>query len=275
MAYPAHLAIEFQRLYTPTAFREERILWRAVIQLNIVRSIRTILDALNSATSPPASPPNSPRSHHRSLSTRPRPRLPSTISGPSSDNIPRPGPSEHYSNGFTRTDSGNESEPDYDSEPRYSRSTTSSTTLASSPLEALKARLLPLCHVESLLIAKLIPPNEDEATHLAGPSHSGYQSTGSTSQRPCISQEVFVRPGPGWKGALARARVHYPSDSQKSDDGMSTRPTSAGNTGLETADEPQEVLHQCRRDMIQLWADAGVRDILKRKKIRLEEASGL
>ncbi|KAK0205657.1 G-alpha-domain-containing protein, partial [Armillaria fumosa] len=36
---------EFQRLYTPTAFREERILWRAVIQLNIVRSIRTILDA--------------------------------------------------------------------------------------------------------------------------------------------------------------------------------------------------------------------------------------
>ncbi|GAW02896.1 G-alpha-domain-containing protein [Lentinula edodes] len=28
---------QFQRLYTPTAFREERILWRGVIQLNIVR----------------------------------------------------------------------------------------------------------------------------------------------------------------------------------------------------------------------------------------------
>ena len=41
-----HHPAKFQRLYTPTAFREERILWGAVIQLNILRSIRTILDAL-------------------------------------------------------------------------------------------------------------------------------------------------------------------------------------------------------------------------------------
>ena len=39
----AYHPVEFQRLYTPTAFREERILWGAV---NILRSIRTILDAL-------------------------------------------------------------------------------------------------------------------------------------------------------------------------------------------------------------------------------------
>lgn len=50
---------------------------------------------------------------------------------------------------------------------------------------------------------------------------------------------------------------------------------SAGNTGLETTDEPQEVLHSCRRDMMQLWNDPGVRDVLRRRKIRLEEASGL
>ena len=41
-----HHPAEFQRLYTPTAFCEEHILWRAAIQLNILRSIRTILDAL-------------------------------------------------------------------------------------------------------------------------------------------------------------------------------------------------------------------------------------
>jgi hypothetical protein len=40
------LFTEFQRLYTPTAFREERAIWRSVIQLNLVRSIRTIMDAV-------------------------------------------------------------------------------------------------------------------------------------------------------------------------------------------------------------------------------------
>ena len=38
--------LEFQRLYTPNAFREERILWRSVIQLNLVRSVRAVLDAV-------------------------------------------------------------------------------------------------------------------------------------------------------------------------------------------------------------------------------------
>jgi guanine nucleotide-binding protein subunit alpha len=49
---------------------------------------------------------------------------------------------------------------------------------------------------------------------------------------------------------------------------------SAGNTGLETPDELQEVLSSCRRDMIELWNDPGIREILRRKKIRLEDASG-
>jgi len=53
------------------------------------------------------------------------------------------------------------------------------------------------------------------------------------------------------------------------------RPNSAGNTGLETADEPQEVLYSCQRDLISLWNDRAVREILKRKKVRLEEFPGL
>lgn len=40
---------EFQRLYTPSAFRDERVLWRSVIQLNVVRSVRTILDTVTDA----------------------------------------------------------------------------------------------------------------------------------------------------------------------------------------------------------------------------------
>ena len=169
----------------------------------------------------------------------------------------------------------------------------SSSTIALTPLDALKARLAPLEHIEALLVAKLVPPNEDEPTQLAPPGSSylpsptdsyfsqtngrGYSNQRSHSWR---NQEVFIRPGHGWKGGLARARVNnspgYPAVSGSGSGSSSTqRPTSAGNTGLETPDEAQEVLNSCRDDMMRLWHDEGVRDVLRRKKVRLEEGSGL
>ncbi len=247
---------EFQRLYTPTAFREERILWRAVIQLNIVRSIRTILDAV----ARPASPSTSPvRGHRRSPSNK---RKPSHSKGGSNDFVAF----SQDSSIDARLDSGNESEPDSDPDNHFYRSQPPLPPPSSS-FDELRMRLLPLKHIEQLLIAKLVPPDEDEATHLAGPSHSSSVRT----------SEIFVRPGPAWKGGLARARVHYPSstsiDTSSSSGG--SRPVSAGDIGLETPDEPQEVLHSCRRDMIHLWSDKGVRRVLKKKRIRVEEFPGL
>ncbi|KAH9477521.1 Guanine nucleotide-binding protein alpha-4 subunit [Psilocybe cubensis] len=335
---------QFQRLYTPTAFREERILWRAVIQLNIVRSIRIILDALSGPM--PNSPYSSPRARNRSLSRGRAPPLPSNYSPPfppqshAPDNMdqmdyPRRNghghdmnfsyvnhplypprqpqrhqipPTHHYNDPDLDDDLddsdtdfavGNNSypssPPNFNGSPRSHPSGSSTTTLAQSPLEALKARLLPLRHIEALLIAKLVPPNEEEATHLAGPSHyqngqpsptdsqfshhtlhhngRPYRHQRSQSYR---NQEIFVRPGPGWKGGLARARVNFPdySDASSQSSSNGQRPMSAGNTGLESPDEPQEVLHSCKRDMIQLWNDEAVRDVLRRRKIRLEDASG-
>ena len=108
-------------------------------------------------------------------------------------------------------------------------------------LELLRQRLMPLRHVEALLIAKLVPPNEHEATHL-GNHH-----------------EVFVRPGFAWK--VAR--------------GSGGRPISAGTTGIETQDEVQEVFYRCRDDLLALWRDDTVRRVLRRRKIRLEESPGL
>lgn len=131
-------------------------------------------------------------------------------------------------------------------------------------LELLRMRLLPLRHIETLLIAKLVPPNEEEATHLG---HKGKSTTGSISSgsdRSAHNQEVFVRPGASWKGVLARGVSR-----------INGRPMSAGTTGLETKDEPQEVLFQCRKDIMTLWSDPAVRDILRRRKIRLEEFPGL
>ncbi|KAG1741523.1 G-alpha-domain-containing protein [Suillus paluster] len=189
----------FQKLYTPTAFHEERILWRSVIQLNIVRSVRTILDALSDL------------------------RLPHLDSG-----------------GEDSDDSG-----------------------ANLPqeLEMLQMRLTPLRHIEALLIAKLIPPSEDEATSIIGSSAiSAYHSHRSRSSEHSRTQEVFVRPGATWKGALAKT--------------TRTRPISLGNTGMQTRDEAQEVIHSCSYDIMVLWNDRLVREVLRRRKIRLEESSG-
>ncbi|KAF9003323.1 guanine nucleotide binding protein, alpha subunit [Cyathus striatus] len=324
---------QFQRLYTPTAFREERILWRAVIQLNIVRSIRTILEALSSTsqTSPPTSPYSSPRSRARSISRPPQPSAP-VPPLPVSDSYNGNGNGNgngidvmgyhnhnHSHNHFGTVNSaasGTDMQFSYGSPPRVGRhpsyaqhqhhihhqyhdsedadsdsdaggimyrSSPSSTTIASSPIEALKSRLQPLRHVEAMLIAKLVPPNEDEATHLGvlNPPPHHHHVTASTSSA-YRNQEIFIRPGPGWRGALSRARVTGPTSYSGSDDsGSSTghnnssgRPLSAGNTGLETQDECQEILHQCRRDIMALWGDEGVREILRRKKIRLEEFPG-
>ncbi|KAG6857042.1 hypothetical protein H0H87_010396 [Tephrocybe sp. NHM501043] len=308
---------QFQRLYTPTAFREERVLWRAVIQLNIVRSIRIILETLTASPtqkSPRSSPFSSPRSRARSIS-RPPPPIPPL---PPSEYPPPPwnsnsngdGHGAGYSNGTGNGNgNGNSTFADYndDSDGADSdsemlspgRSNPSSTTLIPSPLEALKTRLQPLRHIEALLIAKLVPPNEDEATHLgipstaaasnayptpasSSPSHAPLHSHTNSHAQQSFSfrtQEIFVRPGAGWKGVLSKARVNSPSHhshspSSDEDDPRGARPTSAGNTGLETPDEPQEVLHHCRKDMMLLWGDDVVREILLRKKVRLEELPG-
>ncbi|KAF9484836.1 G-alpha-domain-containing protein [Pholiota conissans] len=314
---------QFQRLYTPTAFREERILWRAVIQLNIVRSIRTIIEALSSPM--PNSPYSSPRSRARSISRTRHPPFPpnnphyspqSHAADSSSNNghangsrsnghgngngdlqfsyggspscpppVPRQPRQNYYSDPDIDYDPDSDTEftiantpyphgsPNYaNGSPRSHPSGSSTTTLAHTPFEVLKARLLPLQHIEALLIAKLVPPNEEEATQLAGP---GAPSPTDHSYRS--QQEIFVRPGPGWKGGLSRARVHFPGNYEAYDSPTMSnghRPMSAGNTGLETPDEPQEVLHSCRKDMIQLWGDENVRDVLRRRKIRLEEGSG-
>lgn len=129
-------------------------------------------------------------------------------------------------------------------------------SILSDDLVALKERLKPLRHIENILVAKLVPPNEAEATHL------GNRPDIISSSQNRKDQEIFVRPGMGWHGALLRGA-------------RSSRPTSAGSTGLETPDDTQCVLGSCRADMIALWQNPTVRAMLQRRKVRLEELPGL
>ncbi|KAJ6491248.1 guanine nucleotide binding protein, alpha subunit [Mycena vitilis] len=287
---------QFQRLYTPTAFREERILWRAVIQLNLVRSIRTILEALDAPFS----------SSSPSPSSSPRARVPSAsmlaLAGPSGSHSPPMGvglplpsttaditdptlaygypasPSYGYDGGV---DSDPESDPEnrstyhgagsafqYGSPGRSSRfavnmngngngsawegngvGASNGANNGTAAWDALRLRLLPLQHAEALLIARLVPPNEDEPTRFAPPSDA--DALGADRDRG--GREIFVRPGNRWKGP---------------------RPASPSASPARADDAPQEALTACAPAMRALWADRGVREVLRRRKVRLEEGPG-
>ncbi|EIN09070.1 G-alpha-domain-containing protein [Punctularia strigosozonata HHB-11173 SS5] len=188
---------QFQRLYTPNAFREERILWRAVIQLNLVRSVRTILEALTDAR-----------------------------------------------RGRTRVHSDDESDSDGQLD-------------VTDELDAFQLRLLALRHVEAILIAKLVPPNEEEATRLGNGYAPGHGHGGA--DHPWRTQEVFVRPTTKWKGALANGKGKEHAAAQR---------------GPGSMEEVTDILHSCRDDMIELWNNTTVRALLRRRKLRLEESPG-
>lgn len=160
-------------------------------------------------------------------------------------------------------------------------------------VRALKSRLSPIRDIEQRLIGLLVPPDEEEATHLGNGTLGGngihYTTSAPISARPPARNnnntntgpgEVFVRPTSMWRGALARARVTYPSffgdDGNASSDssGESSASGGAGTRSLDGSDDIQEILNALCGDMIQLWEDPNVRGVLKRHKIRLEEGSG-
>lgn len=327
---------QFQRLYTPTAFREERVLWRAVIQLNIVRSIRTILDALDVYSSPQLSPYSSPHNRARSLARHPPlPDLPGAAGGVPSASVSPPRHSRMHLHRYhahaVDSDGGGGGDSDGDYEPPVASGSTSNKTIAtdhrsrhtiptddpssslpqhhqyhyhyqqqtyySNHIQVLKSRLSPIRHIEQLLISRLVPPNEEEPTHLGNGSiggsalhfgaafgskiPAGSSSPSSRGGSGSGSGEVFVRPTTNWRGALARARVSYPSFISGSDRGTSSDNSSGCESGNRSSTDPegntnetQETLNTLCRDMVQLWQDPGVREVLKRKKIRLEEESG-
>ena len=227
---------EFQRIYTPTAFREERIHWRVIIQLNVIRSVHTILGAVAA---------------YRRQTSRSRAR---TLSGwDSRSQVPSVG-TDGKGKGKGRMDP----ESDLDDDERAINPATRSSYADSysedefqedSELDAIAQRLVPLWRVEAMLKERLVPPSEDE------PADLGAGAVGFTASALGIAKEVFVRPG-RWRSG-----------------GAGTRPATA--VAVEAADEGQRVLFECRFDLMQLWASMRVREILALRRIRPEEESGL
>jgi guanine nucleotide-binding protein alpha-1 subunit len=78
--------------------------------------------------------------------------------------------------------------------------------------------------------------------------------------------EVAVRSRDGWRSALEKFRTR-PQDAQET--------ARAADARVRKAAEVNEVVVGCAEDMKALWEDGAVQEMLRRKKIRIEEEPGL
>ncbi|KAJ4483690.1 guanine nucleotide binding protein, alpha subunit [Lentinula aciculospora] len=191
----------FQLINSPKAFKAERASWRAVIQLNVARSIRIIIDAMTKASS---SSPESPGSLD-------------DLSIPDSENeLP---------------------------------------TLTAEHLK-LKMRLSPLLQVEESLWRRLSPST----------AVNFETSLTSITNIPHFTQpaEVYVQSSMAWKSTFSRLVS------------TSTRRSGESDTDIDFDDpkDPGVILNNCAEDMIKLWHDPTIRDLLSALKIRLEDMPG-
>lgn len=240
-------------LYAPNSFQVEAPAWRPIVYLNVVRSVRRILEALtlaeldsserdsSDALFSPSSPPGSP--------TPMSPRRPSLALA--ADELAA----------FSRF--------------RYS--------------------LSPLLTVEDRLIRLLSDPDEDsgEATHLdrlpwntVEPNPNGGSAFGArpdnlptgyvqvdpptstrTAFRGTDNREVWV--GGGWKRALGKL------SKKKSSNSINARHSKRGGVDWsQDPDDPIHVLMGCKNDMAALWNDPRVREVLRKRRVRIEESPG-
>ena len=244
----------FQLLYSPSSWRAERITWRAVIYLNLVRSIRRILAALDD--------------YHVSAGGASLPFVNSDVlvgeADPLETNLPRPAnldklSLEHPEFQSLDKDTFHPSSP-VTSSLRVEHVVT--TGLLPRPLLELSMRLSPLSQIESILISALSsadPIQDDfEATHV-GTLNFGGDLPALSKPRGELSISASV-----WMKAL-RSKVSGGRDSTSSRDcdNILAREDIAGT------------LRACRQDMISLWDDPYVRKVLAERRYRPQDSSGL
>ncbi|KAH7105091.1 G-alpha-domain-containing protein [Auriculariales sp. MPI-PUGE-AT-0066] len=181
---------QFQLAYTPSAFKSERATWRGVIQLNVVRSVRLILDTVMDAVEPNTQPVDGeepPVDYHVRLTP------------------------EH---------------------------------------EALCKRLDALRVAELKLMSKFRAPAEEGETYALAPVP---ENVVPDAKEPSVRAD--------WKRPLRALR-----NSNK-------RPGSV-ESGADLNDEPTQIIYELRSDIIALWNDHSIRELLRRRKVRMEEVSG-
>ena len=243
---------EFQLLHTPAAFHAERIAWRFVIYLNLVRSIRRILDAI--------SPDYETLNSH-------------ILDDDDDENA------EAASLIISSTDATTSCFHGVKGFENYHH------RLA--PLLILEQKLIALLSDEEdneEREATRLTATWDPSSPSPGPIHSPrtrpdlngglavvipqtviHQSPNSPLS-PQSTQEISVKTTSNWKKALSLGgRMKSPKS-----------PHSGELEGWwEDPDDPVHILNRCAPAMLDLWKDPNVKQRLAEKRLRLEESSGL
>lgn len=225
----------FQLAFSPSHFRNERLAWRTIIQLNLIRSLKTLLEVLQEEMANPTEPPPPPQPV---LSEKARGKLPMGAPVPLSV-VNGGGPGGKPPPAATRS-------------VRFSTQPQSQAPLTDVHRRA-RMRLLPLLKLETELTAKLFP--ELASSLQAADGAEPVSPTGSAAL-PGV-KEVCVRAGNGWKEVLVKLQNEKKSKS-----------------GRSLIDELVNVLDTSKDDIVSMWEDQAVKDMLRRRGIRLQDMPG-
>ncbi|KAG6889329.1 hypothetical protein C0995_001736 [Termitomyces sp. Mi166 len=257
---------QFQLLHAPEVFRAERMAWRTVIYLNLVRSTTRILEALSpesdniddhddddletasviitSRGRPPSAISGTRVPNYDSYRTRLAPladledRLTRMLSSPLEEEPTRLSPSpngdsNNYTNGYQNYYS------------TLARNGTRPTPTISIP------------HNNSFPVSPVSPLNDMSSSY-------GYDFTPNLTASRSRGKEVTVHAHSTWKRFNFSGKAKSPKT-----------PNSGEIQGWwEDPDDPVHVLNACSGAMQELWKDPRVRQRLREKRIRLEESSG-
>ncbi|KAG2358794.1 guanine nucleotide binding protein, alpha subunit [Suillus spraguei] len=244
---------QFQLMHATAAFHADRIAWRAVIYLNLVRSIRRILDAVSpesdeaedqgnafscaisltsqSSMIPATRVPKYPQYRHALEPLRElEERLIRMLSSPNEDEPTHTAPAK----------------PDWSS---YANGNSTQVTIGKN------GRPTPLITIPSSRTSSPLSPS----TSLPSPGGSSNSSSKSKNV------EVSVHHTSNWKKAFSLGnRIKSPKSAHTNEiEGWWDDPS-----------DPVHVLNSCAPPMLALWKDPSVKQRLREKRIRVEEGSG-
>lgn len=254
---------QFQLLHTPAAFHAERIAWRAVIYLNLVRSIRRILDALTPESDAVDDHDDMDSMETASVIISSNGRPPSALSGTRVPNYElyknRLQPLVQLEERLIRQLScpDNDDEPTHLGQPIYNWQNYNNYT--TTPVNGTNGRPAP-----TITIPQTHPSHYSPISPLNG-SGELVSPSGSSTHSKSSKKEVSVHTSSNWKKAFALG-------------GKAKSPKSAHTNEIEgwweDPDDPVHPLNACASTMLELWRDPYVRKRLQEKRIRLEESSG-
>lgn len=92
---------------------------------------------------------------------------------------------------------------------------------------------------------------------------------------PERSREICVRANSGWKMTLQRATSPDARPGTATSNSRRTGSRPGTSDGTRNRDDPTAVLAACKEDIVTLWQDPVVKEILRKHNVRLEDSPGL